>query len=142
MSRTALICALILLSLVLPACARGTQEAEIIVSYCDFIEELDVVRDIEVLQGSSFTVLLFANPESGFEWQEASVSDGSVLAQVKRTHRSQDGTPPTPALTPRQDIWTFQALTEGSSTVTMAYSQPRENGRKAVWTVTLHVTVR
>ncbi len=130
---------LLVLSLLHAACAPQTQQ--VVVSYGDLVQEIDATRHIEMTPGSSVNVLLFTNPESGFEWEEPEVSNPLVLAVVEKTSRSQDDTPTTPPLTPRQDIWTFEARSEGSRTVTIAYSQPHEDGRKGVWTVTLHVAV-
>ncbi|MFW6056518.1 MAG: protease inhibitor I42 family protein, partial [Chloroflexota bacterium] len=116
------------------------QPHQVVISYGDLVEEIDATRQLQMTTGNSVNVLLFSNPESGFEWEEPEISNKSVLGVVGKTSRSQDDIPATPPLTPRQDIWTFEARSEGSSAVMIAYSQFREDGRKGVWTVTLHIT--
>lgn len=138
-TRARIALALLALSLSHAACAPQTQQ--VVISYGDLVEEIDVARQVRIAKGSSLSVLLFSNPESGFEWDEPEVSNESVLTVIEKTYRFQDDSPPTPPLTPRQDIWTFEARSEGSCTVTTAYSQPHEDGRKGVWTVTLQVAV-
>jgi predicted secreted protein len=43
---------------------------------------------------------------------------------------------------PGNEVWTFQALQAGASTVAFSYSRSWEGGEKGVETLTLNVTVK
>ena len=97
---------------------------------------------LKVLPGSSIKVTLCSNPTTGFQWEEAQISDGAVLKQVDRQFISPESEPPPPPGTPGQDVWTFETIQKGSSTVSIRYSRPWEGGEKGEWTFTLVVTVK
>jgi predicted secreted protein len=73
----------------------------------------------------------------------AEISDQTVVEQVdhKYVALSEEGKKPPPPGTPGGEIWTFKALKEGKSTISMEYGQPWEGGEKAAWTFVLTVTV-
>ena len=138
-SKLTLMCAMIAISLSLCACSPSVD-----VSYDEFMNLQHISQETEVAVDSSFTVTLGSNPAStGFQWSEsAQISDQTVLQQTNH-----EFVPPTdgPLLapgTPGKEVWTFQALKEGESTVSMEYSQPWEEGEEAAWTFNLTVTVR
>ncbi|MFC1981753.1 protease inhibitor I42 family protein [Chloroflexota bacterium] len=80
---------------------------------------------------------VFTNPTTGFQWEEAQISNEAVLKQVDRRFISPErGTPPPPG-TPGQDVWTFEAIQKRSSTVSIRYSRPWEGVEKGEWTFTL-----
>ena len=99
-------------------------------------------KQIEIASGSSFEVTLCSNPTTGFQWEEAQISNETVLKQVDRQFISPNSEPPPPPGTPGQEIWTFEAIQKGSSTVSIRYSRPWEGGEKGEWTFTLAVTVK
>ena len=111
---------------------------------CDEFMELDpgeqaIERELEVTTGDSFTVTLCSNPSTGFEWEEAVISDQSVLRQAGHEFQAPgSGAPPGAA---GKEVWTFEAVKRGTSTVSMAYSRPWEGGEKGVWTFSLTVVV-
>jgi len=127
------------ISLSLCACSPSVD-----VSYDEFMNLQHISQETEVAVDDSFTVTLGSNPAStGFQWSEsAQISDQTVLQQTNH-----ELVPPTDGLllapgTPGKEIWTFQALKEGESTISMEYSQPWEGGTQATWTFNLTVTVR
>jgi inhibitor of cysteine peptidase len=86
------------------------------------------------------TVTLPSNPGStGFEWELTGITDETVIELTGY----QFVPPADTALlgAPGKEIWTFKAVGEGESTVSMEYSQPWENGTKAAETLTLAVSV-
>ncbi|MEE8598893.1 MAG: protease inhibitor I42 family protein [Dehalococcoidales bacterium] len=118
--------------------------AAIDVSYDDFMNLQHISQETEVAVDDSFTVTLGSNPAStGFQWSEsAQISDQTILQQT-----AYELVPPTDGLllapgTPGKEIWTFQALKEGESTVSMEYSRSWEEGEEAAWTFNLTVTVK
>lgn len=137
---------LILLSIIslgllsISACSPPTKQVE--VSYDDFMNQKHISKQIEITSGSSFEVTLCSNPTTGFQWEEARISNEAVLKQVDRQFISLESEPPPPPGTPGQEIWTFETIRRGSSTVSICYSRPWEGGEKGEWTFTLAVTVK
>lgn len=141
MKKLILICALTVISLCLFACAP---EVSVDVSCADFYEFQHVSKEVEVAVGDSFTVTLCSNPSTGLRWAElAEISDQTVVEQVDHKYVAppEKRGPPPPG-TPGEEVWTFKALKEGKSTLSMEYGQPWEGGTKADWTFVLTVVVK
>ena len=101
--------------------------------------EQAIDRKLKVTIGDSFTVTLCSNPTTGFEWEEAVISDSSVLIETGREFQAPGAGASEGAA--GKEVWTFEAVKRGTSTVSMAYSRPWEGGEKGVWTFTLAVVV-
>ena len=138
-----LICVVTIVSLSLSACAPASKQVS--VDCDDFMEHQDIAKEMEVAVGDTFTVTLCSNPTTGFEWMEsAQISDQTILQQTAHEFvppEAEEDAPPAPG-TPGQEVWTFEALTKGTSTISMEYSRPWEGGEKGEWTFELTVTVK
>jgi len=110
----------------------------------DFMNQKQISKQFEIQTSGSLTVTLCSNPTTGFQWSEsAQISDQTVLQQTGHQFVSPESEPPPlPPGTPGQEVWTFKALKEGTSTISMEYSRPWEGGEKAEWTFDLTVTVK
>jgi len=109
----------------------------------DFMNQQHISKQFEIQAGGSLTVTLCSNPTTGFRWSEsAQISDQTVLQQTAHELVGPQSEPPPPPGTPGQEVWTFQALKEGKSTVSLEYSRPWEGGEKGAWTFVLTVVVR
>ena len=130
------------LGLLLAGCGLTRQQGPAVDVNCDeFMEAQHVERALDVASGSSFAVMLCANPTTGFEWEPAEIGDPAVLVQTSRRYVSpEDENPPRPGAA-GQEIWTFEALQAGESTISIDYSRPWEGGEKATWTFVLTVSV-
>jgi len=120
-------------------------EAKVVaeISCDDFIANNHITKQIDVNVGDTFTVLLCSNPSTGFQWvEDAQISDQPILKQTGHSFISPESDPPPPPGTPGQEIWIFEALGEGTTTVSMAYSRPWEGGEKGEWTFKLTVSVK
>ena len=110
----------------------------------DFMNQTHISKQFEIQTGGSLTVTLCSNPTTGFEWESAQISDQTVLQQIDHKfvapETKGDG-PPAPG-TPGKEVWTFKALKEGTSTISMEYSRPWEGGEKGEWTFALTVVVK
>jgi len=96
---------------------------------------------IEVPVGNLFYLTLGSNPTTGFQWSEqAQISDPTVLKQINHEYISPESE--SAAGTPGQEVWTFEVLKEGESTISMEYSRPWEGGEKAEWTYDGPMTLR
>ena len=142
-AKLALICAVGVLSLFLFACAPAPKQASVEVSCDDFYQQNHISKEVAVAVGGTVTVTLCSNPSTGFIWSEtAQISDQSVLQQTDHKLVMPESEPPPPPGTPGQEVWTFQALNKGTSTVSVEYSRPWEGGEKGEWTFVLTVTVK
>ena len=141
---------LIIIALVLTACSSGPTRPAIEVSYDDFLEVQDTIsrlvsKEIEVAAGSSFTVILWSNATTGFQWSElATIGNQNIVEQIDHEYvapSSDDDTPPAPG-TAGKEVWTFKALQKGTTDIHMEYSQPWEGGEKDAYTFFLTVVVK
>ena len=138
-----LICITVTILLSLFACSPAPKQVYLEVPCDDFYEYQQISKEVEVAVDGSLTVTLCSNPTTGFQWSEsAQISDQTVLQQTGHQFVSPESEPPPPPGTPGQEIWTFKALKEGESTISMEYSRPWEEGEEATWTFNLTVTVK
>jgi len=109
----------------------------------DFMNQKHISKQFEIQADGLLVVTLCSNPTTGFQWaEEAQISDPGVLKQLQHEFVGPESEPPPPPGTPGQEIWTFNALKKGTSTVYMEYSRPWEGGEKGEWTYTLTVVVK
>jgi len=136
-----LICAVGVLSLFLFACAPAARQASVEVSCDDFSQQNHITRQVAVAAGGTLTVTLCSNQTTGFMWSEtAQISDQSVLQQTDHRFVSPEAEGVVGAA--GNEVWTFNALKKGTSTVSVEYSRPWEGGEKGEWTFNLTVTVK
>ena len=113
---------------------------------CDeFTNQQHITRTAELTHPGSLIVILCANPSTGFEWvEEADISNDDVVSQVEHNFvpPQPEGTTPAPVGAPGKDVWTFDSLKQGTSTISLEYSRPWEGGEKGEWTFTVEVTVK
>jgi inhibitor of cysteine peptidase len=142
-SKLILTLVLVAASLCVFACSPAPKEVSVEASCDDFMKLQHISQEVEVPADGSLTVTLCSNPSTGFQWSEsAQISDHTVLEQVDHKFVSPKREPPPPPGTPGQEVWTFKALKQGTSTVSMEYSRPWEGGEKGAWTFVLAVVVK
>jgi len=131
--------------ILLPCCSSPESpefmcEVEVELSCEDFRTQPNYSGRTYLRIGGELTVILCSNPSTGFSWSElAQISDRTVLMQIDHKWL-----PPTSDLVGAgcQEVWTFETLNEGSSTIYLEYSQPWEVGIKTAWTFRLTVNVK
>ena len=107
--RIALTVVLCAVSLFFSACSPSPK-ASITVTCDDFAQVQNIVAQAETPfpVGKSFSVGLCSDPSTGFQWQEsATINDQNVVQQTG--HKLVSG----------WAIWTFKALSEGRTLLTM-----------------------
>jgi len=117
------------------------REASIEVAIDEFEQAKNVTREVVVAEGGTLTLTLGSNPTTGFSWGEAAqIADPTVLQQTD----SQTQPPQAQGMggAPGAQVWTFEALKKGATTVSLDYSRPWEGGEKGVWSFELTVTVK
>jgi predicted secreted protein len=130
---------LLTLSLCLIACApsNGTP---LEISCDDFRQQPHMSKQMNAAAGNTFTVTLCSNPTTGFEWSEsAQISDPTVVQQTAHEFVGPDTSL---AGAPGKEVWTFKAIKNGTSEISMEYSRPWEGGEKGEWTFKLNVIVK
>jgi len=142
--RLILICALLGSLLYLSSCSTvpSLEGINRELSCDDFmnLKHIKVCEPIEVAVGDTFTVALCSNPSTGFSWSEtAPISNQTVVRQID--HQLITSQPLLNSLsgTGNKEVWTFEALAGGVSTISMEYSQPWQGGDKNEWSVILTV---
>ncbi|MFC2018580.1 protease inhibitor I42 family protein [Chloroflexota bacterium] len=134
----------------LAACSPGSAKVDVEVSHDDFVKVQDTIsrnvsKNIEVSAGSLFTVALWSNPTTGFQWSEsAAISDQDSVRQTGHEFVPPAGmgdSPPPPGASGKE-VWTFKALKKGTTTISMEYSQPWEGGEKDAFGFFLTVVVK
>jgi predicted secreted protein len=130
---------IILLLFCFPGCSSSSAEVSLEVTCDEFREQPDITREIEVAEGSTFTVTLCTSATTGFLWPEmAEISKESVLEQKDHAVKSKGVMD-----TSTKEVWTFQAIESGNSTVTLEYERPWEiEDSQKLWTVNLDVVVK
>ena len=110
----------------------------------DFMNQKHISKQFEIQAGGLLTVTLCSNPTTGFKWELPKITDQTVLEQVDHKFEAPEAKGekfPAPG-TAGKEIWTFTALKEGTSTISMKYSRPWEGGEKGEWTFFLTVIVK
>jgi inhibitor of cysteine peptidase len=142
-SRLIILGLLVIVAMSLLACSTASKEVSVEVNIDDFMSKNHISQQIKVPTNELLTVTLGSNPTTGFQWlEEAQISDTTVLKQIDHEYIGPESEPPPPPGTPGQEVWKFEALKEGTATVSLEYSRPWEGGEKAEWTYTLTVTVK
>ena len=111
----------------------------------EFSQNKNLSNTIEMNNGDTLTLILGANPTTGFAWQEqAQISDKAVLEQTDHEYvgpASQDGQQPVVGASGK-NVWAFKSLKTGTSEVSLNYGRPWEGGEKGEWTFKLTVVVK
>jgi predicted secreted protein len=140
-TRAILICALLCILFLVPACA--VKNNQVTVSCEEFRNTPNIERNIDVAVGDSLTVNLCSNPSTGFSWQEqATIEDVNVLSQKSHRFITDKTIGKDVVGAAGVEEWVFTLKKEGTTTIYMEYSRPWAGGEKAVQTFKLTVTVK
>jgi len=144
-AKLALLGMMAIVALGLVACGGAESAAELkqweVNASCDnFSEQGNITRNLEVAVGDTIKVTLCSNASTGFQWSEtAQIGAPALIQQVEHEFVAPEGEGLVGA--PGNEVWTFEALEKGTTTIAMEYSRPWEGGEKGVWTFVLTVTV-
>ena len=143
------ICAVAIVSVLLVGCSPSTEAPELEFMQdatseltCEmFQEQPHQSGDIVLGADGTLTVILCSNQTTGFQWSESpQISDTSILRQVDH-----EFVPPEDVNIvggAGKEVFTFETLNKGVSTISFEYSRPWEGGEKAEWTFELEVHAR
>jgi len=80
-------------------------------------------QQITLSPGDSLVVTLDSNATTGFSWSVAGISDETVVDEVSNEYQAPDSELMGAG---GQEVWTFEAVDEGTSTIEMQYSRSWE----------------
>ena len=96
-------------------------------------------KQIELASGDLLVVTLDSNPSTGFSWSISAITDESVIDDVNNEFKGAD----TGMMgAGGQEVWTFEAVDKGSSTIEMKYSRSWEQGVEPAATFNVTVVVK
>lgn len=102
------------------------------------LTDLDNGRTISVAAGATFSVTLEANPTTGYMWAVTAIDE----AVIKYTANRYVGDPAPPDITGSggREIWEFQAVGSGTTTLEMEYRRHWEPDQPdGAFSITLNI---
>ena len=105
----------------------------------DFQFENHITKSVKLATHGRLQVTLCSNASTGYSWSDsARISDHTVLWQTSQSSHGSSGG----ALgAPGKETWTFQALNEGTTTISLEYSKPGAGLGSSEWTYEVKVQV-
>jgi inhibitor of cysteine peptidase len=80
---------------------------------------------IDVSMGDTFTISLESNPSTGYTWELSAPLDDAVVVSLGSDHRAGEGSGVGVA---GHQLFTFEAVGKGSTTIGLQYVRPWETG--------------
>lgn len=121
---------------------NGGEEAKTIeITLDDFAAEAHMTKDITIVKPGSLIVTLGANPTTGYTWEENAGVNGTAMTQVSHQYVAPQ-TDEDVVGAPGKDVWVFDSVEPGTTTITFDYSRPWEGGEKGEYTLTINITVQ
>lgn len=85
-------------------------------------------KSIEVAAGNEFKIVIESNPSTGYHWDLVGALDESIIQFVSRDYRADEPVMPGSG---GKDVWVFQAVAAGETTITLGYFPPGVAGTPA-----------
>lgn len=117
---------------------------QVIVTDEDFNGSAAIIKQIEVKDGDTITLVLDSNATTGFSWiEQAAISDTDILTQTSHQYIEPITNNDTPVVgAGGTEEWIFKANQAGTVKVNLSYDRPWEGGEKGVRTIELTVVVK
>ena len=136
-SRVILMSAIIAVLLLSTSCIVTSRDINVDISCDEFRAHNNVRNDFQVEVGDKIRAKLCSNQTTGFKW-EYEMSNENVLNEEDYDFEEPKGDVTGAA---GIEVWTFEAISKGTTEVSMEYSRPWEGGEKAEWTYIMTVIV-
>jgi len=82
-------------------------------------------KTIEVTAGNEFKIVIDSNPSTGYHWDLVGALDESIIQFVSRDYRADEPVMPGSG---GKDVWVFQAVAAGETTITLGNFPPGVDG--------------
>lgn len=125
---------LTILALALTACGGKSTEAPV-----PQLQISDPGKNIEVVAGNEFKIIIESNPTTGYQWELIGELDAGIVQFVSKDYRANE---PVLIGSGGSDVWTFKAVASGETTITLGYYPPSNDPVDPDQTVTFTVTVK
>lgn len=107
----------------------------------------DPEQTIEVEMGLEFAIVLVSNPTTGYSWQLAEPLDEDIVELVstefeKNGSEGEGEGEEEPLGAPGEEVWTFEAIGEGSTEISLEYVRPWETDASPEETKTFEIEVK
>jgi len=141
----ALILLLALLMVVFASCetagpASASKSITVEITLDDLAAKKSMTKFVEMVNGGTLTVMLGANPTTGYSWTDAGITGGTgVVKQMSRNYEKPADT--SMAGAGGTEVWVFKATDTGLAQIKMSYSQPGVSGGD-IYDVTVNVNIR
>ncbi len=121
---------------VTPVTPTGYSDISIPIGEFQNQPHIDVVMSAVV--GEELTVTLGSNPTTGYQWlEDAEISDESIVQQT--SHKFVGPGIDKPPGTSGEEVWTFEALQRGTSTILLEYCRWNDAG---LWAVAITANIK
>jgi inhibitor of cysteine peptidase len=96
-------------------------------------------NEVESKVGDTFTIQLLANHTTGYSWRLAQPADPEILKQLSEKYEEYNsGTVGASG----EEIWTFQAVAKGTTTLVFEYLRPFEKNVPPAKTSKFKITIK
>ncbi len=120
----------------IPIPPTGCSDVNITIEKFQSKQHIDVVMN--TVLGGELTVALGSNPTTGYQWSEnAEISDENIIKQISHAFVAPETDKPG---TPGEEIWVFEALKRGTTTILLEYSRSWTGA--GLWAVTITATIK
>ena len=136
--RITIISAMLAILFLITSCLVTSRDINVDISYDEFTTNNNIRNDFQVEIGDKIRVKLCSNPTTGFKW-EYKMSVENVIKEEDYDFEEPEDKNLVGAS--GKEVWTFEAVSKGTTEVRMEYSRPWEGGEKAEWTYTMTVNV-
>ena len=136
--RITIISAMLAILFLIPSCLVTSRDINVDISCDEFTTNNNIRNDFQVEIGDKIRVKLCSNPTTGFKW-EYKMSVENVIKEEDYDFEEPEDKNLVGAS--GKEVWTFEAVSKGTTEVRMEYSRPWEGGEKAEWTYTMTVNI-
>ena len=137
-SRIVALAIIIVMTLSMLSCVVTSRDTHVEITCDDFAENPTSTRnDFQIEIGDKIYVELCSNASTGFEWSYEMSGDEAIMEEDHDFEAPEVDMPGAPG----KETWTFEGIREGTTVISMEYSQPWEGGMKGEWTYTINVVV-
>jgi inhibitor of cysteine peptidase len=137
--KVALIFMIVIASLSLLSCMITSRLINVEISCNDFTDNPHSIRnEYQVEIGDKIALKLCSNQTAGFQWKYEMLGD---IAIKEEDHDFEEPVDEDIVGAAGKELWTFEAVKQGTTEVHMEYGQLSQVGEEPEWTYTFTVTV-